>query len=185
MFVTSPGQTIGIKKIRHREQDALGIFFPYDTTDSQRIRIHQDRPYSATLQGGYLPYRKMQVDVLPMGDAAPGLSFSSLEKPGSGTIADAAAQNDHTGISSVAEEPSARALTGGKLKAADIQEENDELVHIAFLNRPFPVRMVMLSTAQVAAGVLFCKTGREKNRSYDTETKSNIRSCGALKPRNG
>jgi len=79
--------------------------------------------------------------LLQICDAARGLSFSLLDKINSGTIADATAKDDHTGISSVGEEPSARASTAGKPEAADIQEEKDERVHIDYVNRQFFIRL--------------------------------------------
>jgi integrase/recombinase XerD len=142
MLVTSHGQTIEIKKIRHREQDYLGIFFPYDAEMIQRVKSLPDRQYSSTLKCWYLPYSKAHFDAfLQICDSAHDLSFSLLEKIRSGTIADATAKDDHTGISSVEEESSARALITGKPEAADIQEEKDERVHIDFVNRQFYIRM--------------------------------------------
>jgi adenylate kinase family enzyme len=64
MLVTSHGQTIEIKKIRHREQDYLGIFFPYDAEMIQRVKSLPDRQYSSTLKCWYLPYSLVIINVL-------------------------------------------------------------------------------------------------------------------------
>ncbi len=121
MFATPVSQAIEIKKIRHGDQNYLGIFFPYDAKLIERIKSLPDRQYSATRW--YLPYSKAHFDaILPIYDAAHDLSFSLLEEINSGTIPDATAKDDHTGISSPGEESSARASIAGKPEAADIQE---------------------------------------------------------------
>ena len=144
MLFSAHGQSITIRKIRHRDKDFVGIFFSWNPEIIRLVKSLPDRAYSVSLKCWCLPYTithyEALLDLFSLDKTE--YPFYLLDQTNTGTIADATARDDHTGISSRPEEErSVSASIHGKPEAADIQDNGKNGLEITFSGRQFFVRM--------------------------------------------
>ena len=135
------GQSITIRKIHHRNEDFIGIFFEWNQEIIDQVKRLPDRVYSNSQKCWYLPYSVAHFQNLIdlFGFKMADYPFSLLDRE-SGTIAATPAKDDHTGISSL-EEHSVIASTSGWTEAADIQENEADQLQITFSGNQFFIKM--------------------------------------------
>ena len=88
---------LSLRKLRHREYDVPGLFFPYDRDLIIQVKTIPDSKYSASWRGWYLPYTETNLPSVQKLGKLESFSLDCLALL-SGTIAASPAPDDPTGI---------------------------------------------------------------------------------------